>query len=256
MSGAGCVLGRCFGLVMATCLLGGCGGDGQGRNPADHHAALPAQERPIAPDEFVFVPCAGVAPESGCLIIAAGGKRVLVGAPAGIGAGRIAGETLMPDGVILTLLEARQIEGLDEVRNAVWLSGRRAGLTVSGDAGVGRFVAALNEAYEISDALAYVDGERRGGFSGQAMVANVVENGGLAFDTGDLQIKLLGGVTGELALLVSYNKRVILLAGCGDILAGDPRNWPIADAYIGCETPNYPAEWLGAWPLSARVYVD
>ena len=256
MSGAGRIVGRCVGLVTAIGLLGGCGGDGQGRNRADHRAASPAQERPIAPGEFVFVPCAGVAPESGCLIIAAGGKRVLVGAPAGIGTGRVAGETLMPDGVILTSLEARQIEGLDEVRNAVWLSGRRTGLTVSGGEGVGRFVAALNEAYEMSDALAYVDGARRGGFSGQAIVANVVENGRLAFDTGDLQIKLLGGVTGELALLVSYNGRAVLLAGCGDILAGDPRNWPIADAYIGCETPDYPAEWLGAWPLHTRIYVE
>jgi len=252
----GRILARCVGWLGAICLLGGCGGDWQGWGGGGHSAGSGVQDKPIAPGEFVFVPCVGVAPDTGCLIIAAGGKRVLVGAPAGIGGGRLAGETLLPDGVILTSLEARQVEGLDEVRNAVWLSGRRAALIVSGGVGVERFVAALNAAYEMSDALAYVDGARRGGFNGQAMVANVVENRGVAFDTGDLQIKALNDRAGELALLVSYNGQTVLLAGCGEILAGDPRNWPIADAYIGCEAPDYRAEWLGAWPLSGRVYVD
>jgi len=258
MSGGGGFFVRVLFSGISVCLwavlLASCGGDDGGHDW--RRRGSKTQERPIAPDQFVFVPCAGVAPDSGCLIIAAGGKRVLVEAPAGIGAGRIAGETIMPDGVILTSLQAKQIEGLDEVRNAVWVSGRNAELIVSGAEGVGRFVEAINAAYVTSDALAYVDGERRGGFSKQAMVANDVKGDGLVFDTGDLQIKAFAKIGGELALLVSYNGREVLVTGCGAKLVGDARNWPGGEAYIGCEYPDYPVKRLGNWPLEKRIYVE
>ena len=72
---------------------------------------------PIAPTDFVIAPCAGVTEEAKCAIIAAGGKRVLIGAPAGIGEGMIAGDVTSPDSVILLSLQARAVEGLDELRN-------------------------------------------------------------------------------------------------------------------------------------------
>lgn len=240
-------------MAIALCLMTSCGGE-TAQETAARDAPKVQQQEPIAPDDFVFVPCAGVKPEALCVIVAAGGKRVLIGAPAGIGAGQIPGDAILPDGVILPSLAAKSIEGLDEVRNAAWRSGRRGPLPVSGVRGVEQFVAALNEAYVASDALAYLEGAHKGGFDTQAMIARPVVSGTLAFDTGDLQIMALAGPAGELALLVAYHDQHILLAGCG-AMPNVVASWPLADAYIGCDLSDYGSPKLGDWPLKARLKI-
>lgn len=209
---------------------------------------------PIAPRDFVVAPCDRLAGNADCLIIAAGGKRVLIGAPAGIGAGHIAGDPIAPDAVILFSLHGAAIEGLDEVRNRAWVSARRTPLVVAGGEGIARIVTGLNEAYITSDALAYIEGARKGGFDSDAIIAKTVAAGDIAFDTGDLTITALPGGAGKLALWVDYEGRTLLLAGCG----AEPNEiaiWPLADIYIGCRQEGYAAPVAGDWPLVERVYI-
>jgi hypothetical protein len=188
-------------------------------------------------------------------VVAAGGKRVLFGAPAGVGVGQIAGDNTPPDGVILFSLQAFEIEGLDEVRNRAWVSGQRNGpLPVVGGTGAGRIVTALNEAYITSDALAYIERDRRGGFNEDAMIGRDARIGDTVFDTGDLVITALAGGIGKLAFLVQYEQKSVIVAGCG-ARAVDVAAWPESDAYVGCRAPNYSVPASAAWPLRERVYI-
>lgn len=217
--------------------------------------SAPNEARPIAPADFVVAPCARAIDDGEpCLIVAAGGKRVLIGAPAGVGDGRLAGETLLPDAVLLFSLHAKQIEGLDEVRSRVWNGQRRRPLTVAATMGIERVVGGLDAAYILPDALAYAEGEHRGGFDVTPLQARAVGAGDTAFDTGDLRIVALVGGPERLAFLVSYEDQLVLLAGCG-ARAGDVARWPAVDAYFGCDLDEYPGTRLGDWPLRSSHYL-
>ena len=61
-------------------------------------------------------------------------------------------------------LQAADLEGLDEVRNAGWTAGRETPLAVGGPSGLRDVVAALNKAYELSDAQIFVEASPKGGF--------------------------------------------------------------------------------------------
>jgi len=213
------------------------------------------KNKPIAPMDFVLAPCDRPTLTEDCIVLAAGGKRVLLGAPAGVGAGKIAGDDVAPDGVILLSLHATAIEGLDEVRNRAWVANRRRPLIVAGADGVEQIVASMNEAYITSDALAYIEGERRGGFDQEAIIAKAVKPGDIAFDTGDLTVTAFAGGAGRLALLINYNGRDLFLAGCGAGLE-DIATWPQADSYIGCEHASYSVSRTGVWPLTELLKID
>lgn len=218
--------------------------------------ATAAMETKIAPTDFVLAPCDRQTTSHDCIILAAGGKRVLLGAPAGVGAGKIAGDDIPLDGVILWSLRAEAIEGLDEVRNRSWLSARRGPLLIAGEDGVDQIVTALNEAYITSDALAYIEGKRaQGGFDQDAIVAQSLQPGDIAFDTGDLTVTAFSGGTGRLALFIQYNDRNVFLAGCG---AGPEvaATWPEAELYMGCEYETYAVPRIGEWPLVHRVEIN
>ena len=241
-----------FKFFMLGCVLAGTAcSDGRSAQPVtEQTVTLPA----IAPTDFVIVPCAVAAPTSECVIIAAGGKRVLIGAPAGIGAGKIAGEDIPPDAVIFLSLHADVIEGLDEVRNRTWRAGRRSPLSVAGPDGVAQLVGAINKAYVTSDALAYVEGKRDGGFDQEAITARLIGPGEVAFDTGDLTISALSGGGAKLALLINYEGQTVLLAACG-AEETDIATWPQVDMYIGCNQVGYSAPVFGSWPLTDRIFL-
>ena len=83
------------------------------------------EDRPsIAPADFAIVPCSEDA-ETPCLLVLAGGKRLLFGAPAGVSGSLPATDLAHLDGVFLFSLLPQDVEGLDEVRNAGWRAGRR-----------------------------------------------------------------------------------------------------------------------------------
>ncbi len=223
--------------------------------PVGKTAGEQINDRPvIAPTDFVIVPCALAIPMPSCTIIAAGGKRVLVGAPAGIGEGKIPDDETPPDAVILLSLRADQIEGLDEVRNRAWAANRRQPLTVAGPDGITQLVDALNEAYVTSDALAYVEGNREGGFNQEAIVSKLIGPGDIVFDTGDLTIAAVQGGGAKIALLINYKGQKVLYADCG-AEKPDIASWPSADLYIGCHQVDYAAPVIGSWPLNGPTYL-
>lgn len=248
------IISTCLAGAACILLLAGCGKAGTQQSEASQTPVVrKTSAPPIAPSDFVFAPCERATVKSDCVVIAAGGKRLLIGAPAGVGAGQIAGDKTMPDAVVLFSLHAEAIEGLDEVRNAAWVAERSDPLMVAGGDGVERFVASLNDAYVTSDALSYIAGERRHGFDKAAIAAKRLEAGDIAFDTGDLTVMALSGGAAQLAFLVTYNGQRVILSACG-AREQDIANWPEVEAYIGCDQAGVGTPKNDVWPLIERVY--
>lgn len=250
---------NCLGLL-GVLLLTACGPDATSLPVSSKTLSSPETDRidtrPIAPSEFVVTPCKGVPASAPCAVIAAGGKRILIGAPAGVGDGMIAGDKISIDAVIAFSLRASALEGLDEIRNHSWTSERRTALTVAGAHGIGSIVDGLNAAYETPDALAYVSGEHGGLFDTVPIVAKEVGAGEVAFDSGDLVIRAYAAGPGTIALLVEYNTHSVLISDCTASLA-DMRRWPKADVYIGClgRTEQIASKQI-EFPPNKRLYVN
>ncbi|MEL7130668.1 MAG: hypothetical protein AAGK23_14080, partial [Pseudomonadota bacterium] len=187
----------------------------------------------LRPTDFALVPCQGLAKDVRCSIIAAGGKRILVGAPAGIGAGYIPGELILPDAVLLFSLDAEGLEGLDEVRNASWAAGRSAKLRVSSVNGVEDVVDGINAAFVLPDAISYVSGGTARGYDRAPLTALPLTPGEIAFDTGDLVVRAVSAGIDRMAFLVSYAGIDVLLAPCVSNLEVE-QNWPDRDYSILC----------------------
>lgn len=206
----------------------------------------------LLPTDFAVLPCPGQAAGAPCAIIAAGGKRLLVGAPAGIGPGRAAGETGLPDVVLLPALGSGMIEGLDEVRNRTWAEGRRTPLLVVGMAGTSSIVDGLNDAYVQSDALAYLDKASSIGFDAAPLAALEVGPGDTAFDTGDLRVIALDAGPDALGLEVSYGGAVLRLFTCGALAQRMPPQEPDT-VVIACDGMAGSQGAAAVWPLAAPV---
>jgi len=218
----------------------------------DRQTDVPA----VAPNDFAVLPCDQELQRSACVIVAAGGKRVLIGAPAGIGSGHLLGEGGIPEAVLLFGLAAGGIEGLDEIRNRIWEMGSSRSVNLVAGEGIEEISAGLDQTYIVPDAVAYVNGRRQGGFGTLPFRPVPVRHGEVAFDTGDLTISALAGGAGQLAYLVSYREMTLALADCG-ATADDWDRWPVADKYIGCadmgETFAIEADVL--WPLQKPVFL-
>ncbi|MEM8616940.1 MAG: hypothetical protein AAGF20_08395 [Pseudomonadota bacterium] len=198
-------------------------------------------ERPdIRPGAFALLPCQAH-PETACALVVAGGKRVLIGAPAG------AASTLEPedlrklDQALLFSLHGEAIEGLDEIRNASWRFGRPAPLPLAGPEGTGALAAAVNLTFEQADALHVVEqGMPTGGFDAALLIGRDVDVGETGFDTGDLVITYMGPATWEIAYQGAPS---VILRGCQgpaplpltaepstviiDCMANGDRVWPL-----------------------------
>ena len=164
----------------------------------------------IAPRDFVLLPCGQAASDRPCALVAAGGKRVLFGAPAGVAAGLREAELRQLDAVILFSLRARDIEGLDEVRNESWRAGRDTPLLTIGPRGMLTVVDGLNAAFEQADALRIVEeGIPAGGYDAAILVGREAARGLVVFDTGDVQVTRLSNgyriaYEGESAVDIEY----------------------------------------------------
>ncbi|WP_321488792.1 hypothetical protein [uncultured Hyphomonas sp.] len=199
--------------ILVSVILTACGG-GQG------------EDRPVSPDDirsadFALLPCTASTPEAPCLLVVAGGKRVLFGTPSGLRAS-FEGPTLASlDAVMLFSLQAADLEGLDEVRNAGWTGGRETPLAVGGPSGLRDVVAALNRAYELSDAQIFVETAPKGGFG--AALLGVLPGEGDAktevFNTGDLVVTKLEAADGRAGYWVDYGGQRVVLQPCGMNLA-------------------------------------
>lgn len=196
-------------VIALACLIAACG------LPETDAINEPAE---IRPQDFVALPCGARVLDAPCLLAIAGGKRVLFGAPAGIGQALEGGDLRQLDVVMLFSLRSADIEGLDEVRNASWRAGRQTPLLVVGPEGTSRMAEALNGAFEQSDALRIVDeGIPLGGYDAAVLLSRelgFLTSSGAAFDTGDLAVTGRVGADGYVQYVVNYEVE-LGLAVCG-----------------------------------------
>lgn len=237
-------------ITVTLLLLASCGG---GEPVVAPESAAPSLQQ-IAPDDFALLDCGVKAASGTCVIISAGGKRLLVGAPAGIGAALGPNDLGGLDAVLLPGLAAYDLEGLDEVRNQGWVAGRRSPLPVAGPKGLVEIARALNGAYQTADAIAQVSDDPEGGF-GAALIAP--DDGGgaprwTAFNTGDLVVEALSAGPFSQAYLVSYADLTLLIRPCGST---GMENLPASDRTLSC-ADNVAEETATAitWPLPAPVF--
>jgi len=194
--------------------LAACGGAPE---PA---APTPEAARPdIQPTQFALLPCPMRGDEQlQCLLLAAGGKRYLLGAPEGalevMGAENIA----YLDGVLLFSLAPEQIEGLDRVRNETWKAGRMEPLYVAGPEGLTEFAEALDAAYQFPDAIAFERSRPEGGFDASLLSPKELgraADGTAVVDTGDLIVRAFEAPGGQYVFHMSYGGRMATAALCG-----------------------------------------
>ena len=134
-------------------LAAACGG-------GEPKSAVQAGTDDIKPTDFALVPCAGHDGARPCVMVRAGGKRVLIGAPGGIAQTLAAHDLARLDSVLLFSLQAEDIEGLGEIRNRSWQAGREHALAVSGPHGTRDMVVAVNKTFEVADARQEAASER------------------------------------------------------------------------------------------------
>ncbi len=215
----------------------------------------------VAPTDFAILPCPRAGDRGACVVIAAGGKRVLVGAPAGIGAPPTSGAGALgasgvPDAILLLSLDAAQIEGLDEIRSRVWENGQ-SHLPLMGGVGIEEINAGLDQTYIVPDAVAYVRGQRRRSFDKTPLAVRTIGHGEIAFDTGDLTISALAGGAGRLGYQIKYGGQSVILSDCTP-RAEDIARWPETDHYVGCAqvARDHALPAKGDWPLSVAVFIS
>ncbi len=214
----------CITLIASLLALVACG---QAAAPDPEWEIYPEIESvAIAPEDFALLPCGQAVADIPCALVIAGGKRVLIGAPAGVAATLSETDLVQLDAMLIFSLRAVDIEGVDEIRNASWRAGRDEPLLIVGPDGVEDFTAAINLAYERSDALTYIDKGARGGFDAAPIVAKTLKTHAAAgletvVDTGDLRVAGTLVAPGRLAYIVHYDGNNLLIQACGQESAGD-----------------------------------
>ena len=174
----------------------------------------------IAPDDFALLPCKGARATDSCIIVAAGGKRILFGAPASAMSAIDASDLISLDGVMLFSLRADDTEGLDTYRNRSWRAGRRSPALIYGPSGTDKLVAGLNMAFEASDAITFLEAPPRGGFTSALLQARTASGSSdLAFDTGDLRIRSQTINGSDLFFDVLYAGQSVTLVPCREGIA-------------------------------------
>jgi hypothetical protein len=207
----------------------------------------------ITSTAFAILPCAGHDAAMPCALVRAGGKRVLMGAPAGVSQSLSTEDLRQLDAVMLFSLRAADLEGLDEIRNASWLAGRSEPLPVSGPGGTAKVLAALNAVFEISDARHFLTKSMPGGYDAPLLraVPGESDTKTQVFSTGDLIITHLVNADGLTGYWVDYDGVRAVIEPCGMTQAaqfgGENK------ALIACApTENATA----TWPLLTRLTVD
>jgi hypothetical protein len=231
-------------LIAGFLLLGFCAC----KQPVEANAVRAASPE-ISPTDFVLLPCGGIDSVAGapCVLIRAGGKRVLAGAPLGVSRNLSAEDLRQLDAVLLFSLNAADIEGLGELRSATLAAGRDYPLPVSGPEGTSFMLRALNAAYTISD---------RKTLGALPEIASLQPVNGEAdtktqvFNTGDLVISHLINTDGLAGYWVEYEGARAILEPCG--MSQARQFGGVAAATLACEK----AEGLSdTWPLKKPLYI-
>ena len=218
-------------LFATSLLVSACGGTQQDEGI----------ELVVEPHQFVLMPCGAIAENHPCTLASIGGKRILFGAPAGVTSAMSPEDLKLLDAVMLFSLRAGDTNGLAEVRNQSWEAGRDAPLLVVGPNGVDAFVAGLNQAYEMADALRIVeDGIPAGGYDAALLTAMSGTEQQTVFNTGDVVVK---HSSAGYSIAYLETTRVWLSSCKGDA--------PDADYAVLCD----PQAGMDVWPLEQPVFV-
>lgn len=233
-------------LVLPFAFVGltACGAQG-------HQGSRTITVEDIRSTDYALLPCSASTKEAPCLLVIAGGKRLLFGTPPGLRAAFDPAVLASLDAVLLFSLQGQDLEGLDEVRNAGWTGGREDVLPVGGPAGTRDVLAAINKAYELSDAQIFVEDAPRGGFGAALLGALPGEGGAKAqvFNTGDLIVTRIESADGRAGYWVDYGGRRAVLQPCGMDLA--VRFNDLSALTLACEV----ADDTTAWPLKDVQYL-
>lgn len=243
---------------LATALLAvACSGDERAAEPVEADMGRPA----IAPSDFVLLPCETVSARP-CVIVMAGGKWLMFGAPAGAGRNAMEGDMSGLEALFLFSMHPEDVEGVDEVRNRGWREGRGVPLPVSGPDGTSVLIEGLNAAFEQPDAISFVeDGAPKGGFSSALLTLGAEVTGDvLIYDSGDLKVQAASGGSGRVTYRIGYRDlsedwHDVILRPCGGgaVSPGDHSEPTGAEIEIGCAANDMPEG--SAWPLKAPVFV-
>lgn len=237
----------CTRLIWAlTFILAGCGADAPVAVATDSHLAASVE---IQPNQFAVRRCERVEPGSRCLIVQAGGKALLFGAPEGAMASLEAIGLSTPDTVFVSSLDPRLLEGLARVRSESWRAGRSTPLRLVGPDGMNAFASGLDQAFARSDAVLYVL-ERPSGAFDSALITPIEiapGEGVIAFDTGDLRVDALASSSSSVTYVVRYAGIALQISPCLDSpLAIEGL---IVNQEIGCAAQSE----LAHWPSTHRV---
>ncbi len=222
--------------------------------------APPEPARSIASTDFALAACGPQDQRRACVLVVAGGKRVLLGAPAGVAASLSDDDLAQIDAVMLFSLHADDIEGLDEVRNATWRAGRMRPLPVAGPPETERIVAAVNAAFEVSDALIVADGGAASPFDAAPLVVRTPAAGAAArewtaLDTGDLRVVATAAGPLRRMFRIEYEGVSALIAPCE--VAAELLPSPAAvDFTLACADAQRDAAWPLAGPPIFITNVD
>ena len=231
-------------ILLASVALAACGGPATPLPPPDPTASH------ITSTDFVLLPCGPVTVPNPCVLVMAGGKRVLFGTPAGVAADMSPEHLRNLDAVMLFSLRGEDIEGLDDIRNASWRAGHETPLRVSGPVGTSEVLSAINKAYEVSDSFTFVEQAPAGGFNAASLrpLPGEKDTKTRVFDTGDLVVTHLVNDTGRVGYWIDYNGVRLVLEPCGMTQAtqfsGESR------LTVACQNSTL------TWPVTDLVFVD
>jgi hypothetical protein len=230
--------------LMAGLLTAACS------DPAAPPQLLEPTPQSIASTDFALMPCAPATAPNPCVLVMAGGKRVLFGTPAGVTQDMNLEHLRNLDAVMLFSLRGEDLEGLDDVRNASWRAGHETPLRVSGPAGTSNVLSAINKAYEASDAFTFVEQSPAGGFNAAILrpLPGEKDTKTRVFNTGDLIVTHLVNDKDRVGYWVDYNGVRLVLEPCGMTQASQFSEE--SRLVVGC-----PGTGL-SWPISEIVFVD
>lgn len=210
---------------------------------------VPEVPRKVTSADFALLPCAPETVPQPCVLVMAGGKRVLFGTPAGVVQGLTRTDLQNLDAVMLFSLRGEDLEGLDDIRNASWRAGHETPLRVSGPVGTTAVLSAINKAYETSDAFTFVEQSPAGGFNAAVLqpLPGEKDTKTRVFNTGDLVVTHLVNDKEQVGYWVDYNGVRVVIEPCGMTQAShfsDP-----ARLTLSCEGADL------SWPLTDTVFV-
>ncbi|MEM1150670.1 MAG: hypothetical protein AAGI03_08945 [Pseudomonadota bacterium] len=236
--------------LLAVLLSFGCGGPGEGSDLAQ---ADTAEVRQVGPEDFAVRRCSAVTDGVGCLIVQAGGKTLLFGAPEGAMESLQAARVDQPDGLFASSLDPTNLEGVARLRNQSWRLGRTVPLLLAGPDGVASFAAGLDQAFARPDAFVYIEERPRGDFDAVLIAPLEVPAGAevKVFDTGDLRVDGVATPSSAVTYVVRYGGRSLEIEPC----LGTARRLegvPVSLA-LSCEAQSGRSGWPGA---SGVIWLD